>query len=299
MMTSEDQAVRAFELFCTPASRDTSPKALRMLERARRVAISHAQILEWPQLHRPPIKLAGYVWDGTRSDANNAPTVLLVHGWELQAGRMGAFVPPLLAAGFRVAALDMPAHGQSEGSQATMLDWAEAIKNAVQQIGQVTAVIGHSFGGMSAAWLLGHEQNLGVEKLVLIAGATDVEFLVRSSLQAQDATPESIQALREVFRRRVGRWPAEFDAAQASAHLNIPALVVHDVRDPIVPFSHGEVYARTLPNARLIATSGLGHTAVLRDADVLATVAAFLVLHKFSIMTGATSSATAKPNTRE
>ena len=150
MMTSEDQAVRAFELFCTPTSRDTSPKALRMLERARRVAISHAQILEWPQLYRPPIKLAGYVWDGTRSDANNAPTVLLVHGWELQAGRMGAFVPPLLAAGFRVAALDMPAHGQSEGSQATMLDWAEAIKNAVQQIGQVTAVIGHSFGGMSA-----------------------------------------------------------------------------------------------------------------------------------------------------
>jgi pimeloyl-ACP methyl ester carboxylesterase len=274
--TVDERANQLFELFLTPQARDTSPKALRMLGGARRVTISHRQILEWPAINRPPITLAGFVWDGAPDVAKDAPTVLLVHGWELQAGRMGAFVLPLLAAGFRVAALDMPAHGQSEGGQATMLDWAEAIKNAVQQMGKVKAVIAHSFGGMSAAWLLAHEPNLGVEKLVLMASGSDVEFLIRNSPYAQSASSEQMQAMREAFRRRVGRWPAKFDAAQAAANLKIPALVVHDVRDPIVPFAHGEAYARAIPNARLLATSGLGHTAILRDRDVVAAVATFL-----------------------
>jgi pimeloyl-ACP methyl ester carboxylesterase len=274
--TVDERANQLFELFLTPQARDTSPKALRMLENARRVAISHRQILEWPAINRPQIKLAGFIWDGTPDAAKDAPTVLLVHGWELQAGRMGAFVQPLLAAGFRVAALDMPAHGQSEGNQATMLDWAQAIKNAVQQMGKVKVVIAHSFGGMSAAWLLAYEPNLGVEKLVLMASGSDVEFLIRNSPYARNASSEKVQAMREVFRRRVGRWPAEFDAAQAAANLKIPALVVHDERDPIVPFTHGEAYAHTIPNARLLATSGLGHTAGLRDAEVVAAVVAFL-----------------------
>ena len=277
---NNQQANHLFELFLTPQVRDTSPKALRLLQNARRVIITHQQILEWPPpdpITRPPIMLAGFVWDGVRGEPNDAPTVLLVHGWELQAGRMGAFVQPLLNAGFRVAALDMPAHGQSEGSQATMLDWAAAIKNAAQQVGNVKAIIGHSFGGMGAAWLLAHEHSLGVEKLVLIASGTDVEFLMRGSPHVQNATPEQVQAMREVFRQRVGRWPAGFDAAQAAATMKIPVLVVHDERDPMVPFAHGQAYVNAIPNARLLATQGLGHTAGLRDVEVVARVVAFLV----------------------
>ena len=281
MMPLEAQANQLFELFCTPAARDTSAKALRVLDSARRVAISHQQILEWPAMNRPPITLMGYVWDATRSnadDTNDTPTILLAHGWELQAGRMGAFVRPLLDAGFGVAALDFPAHGQSEGNQATMLDWAAALKNTIQQIGNVKTIVGHSFGGMSAAWLLGHEPNLGIQKLVIIASASDVEFLVSSAPLMQDAAPEQVQALREAFRARVKRWPAEFDAVQAAANLNFPVLVVHDARDPIVPFAHGEAFVRAIPNARLLATTGLGHTAVLRDAAAVSAVVAFLAV---------------------
>jgi pimeloyl-ACP methyl ester carboxylesterase len=78
----------------------------------------------------------------------------------------------------------------------------------------------------------------------------------RNSPHAQNAAPEQVQAMREVFRQRVGRWPAEFDAAQAAANLKIPVLVVHDERDPMVPFGHGAAYVSAIPNARLIRTNG-------------------------------------------
>jgi pimeloyl-ACP methyl ester carboxylesterase len=87
---------------------------------------------------------------------------------------------------------------------------------------------------------------------------------------------EEVQAMREVFYRRVGRWPAEFVVPQAARKLRIPALVVHDERDPVVPFAHGEAYAHALSNARMLKTNGLGHTAILRDVEVISAVVAFL-----------------------
>src|SRR5213082_3427517 len=43
------------------------------------------------------------------------PAVLLVHGWEGRGAQLGALVDPLVEAGYRVIALDGPAHGDSAG----------------------------------------------------------------------------------------------------------------------------------------------------------------------------------------
>lgn len=259
-----------FELFRTPQSRETSAKETRILESASRIAIPHAQILDWPPTQRPEINLAGYVWD------NDGPTVILTHGWELQAGRMGPFVAPLLQAGRRVVAFDAPAHGRSGGACSTLLDYEEAILNVIrtsEQLGHkpVQALMGHSFGGMAAAWMLARHRMPTVRQLVLIAAGTDVEFLMQTSPHFQQADDGLKQALREEFRRRVGRWPAEFDAAQAKT------LIVHDRRDYMVPFAHAKAYARHISDAQVFATSGLGHRAILRDAKVIEAVTAFVV----------------------
>src|SRR5690349_4240764 len=44
------------------------------------------------------------------------PAVLLVHGWEGRATQLGAFVPALLEAGYRVVAVDMPGHGAADAA---------------------------------------------------------------------------------------------------------------------------------------------------------------------------------------
>src|ERR687889_951115 len=60
--------------------------------------------------------------DGLHATAWGAgPTVLLVHGWEGRGAQLGAFVDPLVAAGFRVVALDNPAHGESNGSRSDLI----------------------------------------------------------------------------------------------------------------------------------------------------------------------------------
>ena len=78
------------------------------------------------------------------------PTVLLVHGWEGRGAQLGAFVDPLVAAGFRVVALDGPAHGDSSGRTTTGPEFARAMVATRDAVGPLAAVVGHSFGGFTS-----------------------------------------------------------------------------------------------------------------------------------------------------
>jgi pimeloyl-ACP methyl ester carboxylesterase len=53
-------------------------------------------------------------------------------------------------------------------------------------------------------------------------------------------------------------------------------LLIHDRGDPDVPFRHAEEVAAAWPGARVLATDGLGHRAVLRDPTVVRSAVAFL-----------------------
>jgi pimeloyl-ACP methyl ester carboxylesterase len=55
-----------------------------------------------------------------------------------------------------------------------------------------------------------------------------------------------------------------------------PLLVVHDEGDPIVPRAEAERIRDAWSGAELLATTGLGHRGVRRDAAVIERAVAFL-----------------------
>jgi pimeloyl-ACP methyl ester carboxylesterase len=261
-----------FTAFCQPATRDDAPKITAILDSAHQRRIAHRQILELPPLDRPPIELALYRW----GDASR-PQVLLTHGWEFQAGRMAAFVQPLLDAGFGVVALDFPAHGRSGGDATTLLDIASSIDEAIQAFGGVHAIIGHSFGAQSAAWLLATRGGLGVQKLVMIAAANSVAYLAGVSPKFASLSPAQIAPLFDEFERRIGAPMTDFDADRVVGGLRVPTLLIHDTRDLMVPYAHGESYSWLIPGAQLMTTNGLGHRSIIRAPEVIAAAVAFVV----------------------
>lgn len=56
-------------------------------------------------------------WHLKGYEGGRGPVVLLVHGWGDSSRSMGAFVTPLIDAGFRVVAMDLPGHGSTSGGQ--------------------------------------------------------------------------------------------------------------------------------------------------------------------------------------
>jgi pimeloyl-ACP methyl ester carboxylesterase len=82
----------------------------------------------------------------------DGPGVVLVHGGAAHA-RWWDHIGPLLADGFRVVALDLSGHGDSEQREDYSLDqWADEVLAVVSAggIGKHPVIIGHSMGGLVA-----------------------------------------------------------------------------------------------------------------------------------------------------
>lgn len=209
-------------------------------------------------------------WNDLVSDAK---TVILVHGWEGRGSQLAAFVPALLARGFRVVTFDAPGHGDSTASLGSVVEHARALHAVAREHGPVHAVVGHSVGG--AAALLATRFGLEVERLALVAPPmTPADFAATFSRYL--GIGDAVKA--RMIARIEDRYAMPFDQIDArldAKRLTKPLFVVHDESDPVVPFAEGKTLAE-LGGGELLATQGLGHRAILRAPEVIEAVAAFL-----------------------
>lgn len=239
-----------------------------------------------PPRHVPAVADEEFVATGTRFmvrsegqdiaawEWGTGPTVLLVHGWGSRAGRFRAVATVLLESGFRVVAHDAPAHGRSTGRFASLPEFARALKAVADQAGDIHGVVGHSLGGSAAC--LAMRGGLAARRLVLVAPPSDVVEFSRDFGDYLRIPSRARLAMRRNLEARLRmRWE-DLHIASIARDLTVPALVVHDREDEEVSFAHGEEIARAFPQGRLVATSGLGHRAILRDPEVVRQTVAFL-----------------------
>jgi pimeloyl-ACP methyl ester carboxylesterase len=212
--------------------------------------------------------------DGLSATAWGAgPTVLLVHGWEGRGAQLGAFVDPFAAAGYRVVALDGPAHGDSSGHTTTGPEFARALARTREAIGPLAAIVAHSFGGFTS--LLAVSRGLLADRVVVIGSPSSVPEVLRE-FQELIALPErAMPPMVRALEGRVGASMGSFDISTFADRIAVPVLIVHDTDDREVPYVNGTRLSE-LFGARLITTSGLGHRRILFDPQVVTTVVEFV-----------------------
>ena len=89
--------------------------------------------------------------------------------------------------------------------------------------------------------------------------------------------PEAVvEQMQQLIWQRFGRTLDSFTVAQIVPQLKVPGLVIHDRGDQDVSFDDAEAIVQHWPQARLLATDGLGHRRILRDAEVIEAVVSFL-----------------------
>lgn len=250
---------RMLDQFLTPERHPPSPKAQRFLDSAAKLAVKHNEQT-----------LMGYVW-------GEGPTVLLVHGWEASASSLRAFVTPLTAHGFRVVALDGPAHGASPGVQTNLLDFGEAIRRTIEQIGPVHGIIAHSFGGAATMLMLANHLHTLAENVVLIGAPSELANMMDEWARARGVSQPVVEGMHQAVTARFGQTVEAFSVAMVAPSVKSAGLIVHDEGDEAVPFQEAEAIARAWVGAKLVATSGLGHRGPLRSLNVIRQIVRFLV----------------------
>ena len=211
--------------------------------------------------------LAAHAWGA-------GPIVLLLHGWEGRGTQLGRFVEPLAAAGCRVIALDLPAHGESAGARTDLIECTEALRKVGRDVGPIAGIVAHSFGG--AITTLALERGLDAEAIVLIAAPSSIDDVVRRFGKLTGLRGRSMQAFRAGLERQTGVRLADVEIFERVAALRVPALIVHDRGDTEVPFHDAERLAAQWPGATLLATERLGHRRILKDDAVIRQAVAFV-----------------------
>lgn len=200
--------------------------------------------------------------------------VLLVHGWSGHAGQLTSFVEPLVAAGWRVIAIDLPAHGESQGKTASVVHFKRAILHAQEIHGPFHGVIGHSLGAAGVALAL--SEGLGCARVVFFAPVTRFDFIWEHSRRmfgvSQSVIDRTVIRAETWLRVRFDEISAEHLAPARDAEL----LVVHDKHDPDAPLAGSETLAGLWPKAEIHVTEGLGHVKLLHQPEVIERAVTFL-----------------------
>ncbi|MFO0595405.1 MAG: alpha/beta fold hydrolase [Myxococcaceae bacterium] len=220
-------------------------------------------------------ELGAWEWNS----GGHAGTALLVHGWSGNASHLRAFVGPLVERGFHVVAVDLPAHGTSPGTFATLMVMADAVRELVHRL-QPRLVVAHSLGATATTLALLPrvvDAGLAVERVVLLAPPVEMPPYLRHFAQ-QVGLSEAVQArVLERIEKTIGRPVTELDLRRNARHLaGVRALVVHDRDDVVTPAAGSRALVSQWPGARLLETGGLGHDGVRKAREVVEAAMAFV-----------------------
>ena len=209
--------------------------------------------------------------------APHGPVALLVHGWGGHAGQMLALAQTLAAQGLRPVILEMPGHGRSAGAESTLPQFARAIEYVVARLRQdghtVRALVAHSLGASAGAYVA--SRGLPIERLVLLAPPASPPEYTRLFAQVFGLSETTRAAMQMRIEAREGILMPQFEPDSVGPRIRVPTLVVHDQGDSINRFADGQAYAHAVRGAELLATQGLGHRRILKDAQVLGRVTIF------------------------
>jgi pimeloyl-ACP methyl ester carboxylesterase len=241
-----------------------------------------ARLFARPTRHERPARERELIARGTRVPLPGGlhatawgagPSVLLVHGWEGRGAQLGAFVDPLVAAGYRAVALDGPAHGDSPGRSTTGPEFASALVATHDVVGPLAAVVGHSFGGFAS--LLAVSRGLPTGRIVTIGTPASVPEVLRDFRRLIRLPERALPSMIRALEARVHAPMASFEVEAFAPNIQVPVLVVHDTDDREVPYADGPRLAHVL-GARLLTTNGLGHRRILFASDVVAAIVEFI-----------------------
>jgi pimeloyl-ACP methyl ester carboxylesterase len=218
----------------------------------------------------------------------SGPAVALVHGWEGRGAQLGAFIEPLLERGFRVVTYDAPGHGASEGNRSSLVEMAQALRDAGLALGPFHGAVAHSAG--AAATSLAIRNGASIERLVYLAPPADLGAYLPRVAAALGIGEKAVLLARKRIAERLGFEWAEVAHDHLAKSMETPVLVIHDADDTEIDVEDGIHLASLWRGARVEITSGLGHRRILRDERVVSRTVSFLVSQAEMVGTAAAPS---------
>ncbi len=207
---------------------------------------------------------------------NQGEAILLIHGWEGQAGNFADLVEQLIKKGFTVYSFDGPSHGFSSKGKTSLFEFCEVVGVLIRKFG-VKKLISHSFGGVATTYALYSNLDLEIEKYVLLT--TPDKFSDRI-----DDVSNQVGVSQKVIKRLIDRLESENDFKVNTLNVSDfvqkikvqKSLIIHDKNDRVISIRQARNVHENWPASEFEEVEGTGHFRILRTESVLKRVVEFI-----------------------
>ena len=202
--------------------------------------------------------------------------ILLVHGWEGQAGNFADLIDVLVAEGFTVHSFDGPSHGFSSSGSASIMEFTELAGVMIRRL-KVRKLVSHSFGGVATTYALYENRDLEIDKYALLT--TPDRFSQRvDQLSAQVGISQKVKhRLVEKLEKEFNLNAADLNVSDWVKEIKVKsACIWHDRADKVIPIFQSETVNKAWPVSELRVVEGTGHFRILRTRKVIDDVVDFL-----------------------
>lgn len=205
-------------------------------------------------------------------EEGEGPLVLFVHGWQGSPRDFSSLMPAFQNAGARTVALDLPAHGASEGKTVSAAEAAAAVRAVADVVGKPAAIIAHSFGCLATTLAL--KDGLKAGCIVFFAPPDKQATQLRRIGLRNGLDEAAIERLIDRVRDR-GVPVDAMDMTRLGAERSEPLFIIHSRDDEMTPSKGSQSIANAWPEAKLLLVDDLGHNMAMRDNATIAAVLRF------------------------
>jgi len=206
------------------------------------------------------------------------PMVLLVHGWDSNAGSMGGIAFELVEQGYFVVAFNLPGHGFSKQKKTNIKICKEYFLAVTEKIypDKPFSVISHSFGSAVTSFALA-DSRFEVDKLVFLTNPNKFSVFFeefRDFIQlGEKAFAATVQKAENLIKMPINEMNIQ-DVSQNIKYNRL--LLIHDKVDKILPYKNSIAVQEKWEDSELLTIDKIGHYRMLWNEHVINTIVKFL-----------------------
>lgn len=215
-------------------------------------------------------KIQTYRWLGGNKK------VLLIHGWEGQAGNFSDLIEKLLAANYSVYAFDAPSHGFSSKGATSLFEFSEVVGLLIRAF-DVDKLVSHSFGGVATTYALYNNLDIFIKKYALLTTPDKFSERIDSVVEMVGINENVKSKLLAKIQEETPQDISTFSVSNFVKTIKVEkSLIIHDKNDRVIPIAQSENVAKNWKNGKLKIIEGTGHFRILRTGTILDRVVDFL-----------------------
>lgn len=208
----------------------------------------------------------------------NGSLVLLVHGWESNAGSMSMIAHSLAKKGKRVISFNLPGHAFSKSKFTNLLECKDAFQDVISFLNpkEDFSIVAHSFGSAVTTYALS-KSNYSIDKLILLTNPNKVETIFKEFKKGIGLGNKAYKKLIHLSTERLGEPISNISVEKNLQKINYKKLVlIHDKHDQVLRYNHSLEVNNTIENAQLITIENIGHYKMLWNKEVIHRVAGII-----------------------